>query len=66
MVSRSATESNRVNNFAISSGGIGEALLRSAAAMNAAGNTLDETIALTTAANTVVNFVPRCHRNMAA
>lgn len=42
------------NNFAISSGGIGEALLRSAAAMNAAGNTLDETIALTTAANTVV------------
>lgn len=42
------------NNFAISSGGIGEALLRSASAMHAAGNTLDETIALVTAANTIV------------
>ena len=42
------------NNFAISSQGIGEALLRSASAMHAAGNTLDETVALATAANTVV------------
>jgi len=42
------------NNFAISSGGIGEALQRSAAAMNAAGNTLEETAALVAAANTVV------------
>lgn len=42
------------NNYAISSKGVGEALLRSAAAMKAAGNTLDETIALATAANTVV------------
>ena len=42
------------NRYAISSEGIGDALLRSAAAMNAAGNTLDETIALATAANTVV------------
>ena len=42
------------NNFAISSDGIGESLLRSAAALNAANNTLDESIALTTAANTVV------------
>lgn len=42
------------NNFAISSTGIGEALQKSAAAMNAAGNTLDETIALITAANTIV------------
>ena len=41
------------NNYAISSNGLGEALVRSAAAMKAAGNTLDETIALTTAANTV-------------
>ena len=46
------------NNFAISSGGIGEALTRSASSMKAAGNTLDETIALITAANTVVNL---CH-----
>ena len=46
------------NNFAISSGGIGEALTRSASSMAAANNTLDETIALTTAANTVVNL---CH-----
>ena len=42
------------NNYAISSEGIGESLLRSAAAMKAANNTLDETIALTTAANTIV------------
>ena len=42
------------NNFAISSGGIGEALERSASSMKAAGNSLDETIALVTAANTVV------------
>lgn len=42
------------NSFAISSAGIGKSLQRSAAAMNAAGNTIDETIALTTAANTVV------------
>lgn len=42
------------NNFAISSGGVGEALQRSAAAMNAAGNTLEETAALVAAANTVV------------
>ena len=42
------------NNFAISSGGIGEALQRSASSMSAANNSLDETIALITAANTVV------------
>lgn len=42
------------NNFAISSEGVGESLLRSAAAMHAAGSTLDETIALSAAANTVV------------
>jgi hypothetical protein len=42
------------NSFAISSGGIGEALERSASSMMAANNSLDETIALITAANTVV------------
>ena len=42
------------NKYAISSEGIGEALLRSASAMKAAGNTLDETVALAAAANTVV------------
>lgn len=42
------------NNFAISSKGVGEALLNSAAAMASANNSLDETIALITAANTVV------------
>ena len=41
------------NNFAISSGGLGEALQRSASSMAAANNSLDETIALITAANTV-------------
>lgn len=42
------------NNFAISSGGIGEALERSASSLDAANNTIDESIALITAANTVV------------
>ena len=42
------------NNFAISSGGIGEAMERSASSLYAANNTLDESIALITAANTVV------------
>lgn len=42
------------NNYAISSAGIGVALQKSAAAMHAANNTLDETIALAAAANTVV------------
>ena len=42
------------NNFAIGSDGIGEALKRSASSMFAAGNTLEETIGLVTAANAVV------------
>lgn len=42
------------NNFAISSGGIGEAMQRSASALKAAGNTIEESVALITAANTVV------------
>lgn len=42
------------NNFAISSEGVGEALRRSASALAAGNNTLDESIALITAANGVV------------
>ena len=42
------------NNYAISSKGVGDALLNSASAMASANNTLDETIALSTAANTIV------------
>lgn len=42
------------NNFAISSAGVGEAMTRSASAMKAAGNTIDETVALIATANTVV------------
>lgn len=42
------------NNFSISSGGIGEALQRSASALSVANNTLDESIALIVAANNVV------------
>lgn len=42
------------NNYAISSKGVGDALLRSAAAMEAANNSLDETIALAAAANTII------------
>ena len=42
------------NNFAISSTGIGEAMQRSASALYEAGNTIDESVALITAANSVV------------
>ena len=42
------------NKFAISSGGVGDAILRSAAAMATANNTMDETVALIAAANTIV------------
>lgn len=42
------------NNFAITSAGIGEALQRSASALYAAGNTIDESVALVTAANSVI------------
>ena len=43
------------NNFGIESGGIGDALMRSASALAAANNTIDEAIALNTVANEVVN-----------
>ena len=49
------TESNRLNNFAITSQGIGEALRLSASALNEGDNSLDESIAMITAANEVVN-----------
>ena len=42
------------NNFAITSAGIGEALQRSASALFESGNTIDESIALVTAANSVI------------
>lgn len=42
------------NNFAISSKGIGDALQKSASALVEGGNTIDEAIALVTAANSVV------------
>jgi len=45
------------NNFAITSGGIGEALKRSASALNEAGADIDSAIALITGANTVVQDV---------
>lgn len=43
-----------LNNFAISSGGIGEAMERSASSLMAAGNDLDQSIALITAGNTIL------------
>ena len=43
-----------MNSFAITSAGIGEALQRSASALHSAGNTLDESVALVTAANSVI------------
>ena len=42
------------NNYAVSSGDLGDILQRSASAMEAAGNTLDQTIALGTAMNSVL------------
>ena len=42
------------NEFAISSGGIGSAMQRSASAMAAANNTIDQSIALMVAANNVI------------
>ena len=42
------------NNFAITSKGIGDALQRSASALYEGGNTIDEAIALVTAANSVI------------
>ncbi|MGN0656947.1 MAG: phage tail tape measure protein, partial [Ruminiclostridium sp.] len=42
------------NKFAIDSAGVGEALRRSAAALASANNTLDESIALVTAGNNVI------------
>lgn len=42
------------NNFAISSSGVGEALKRSASALKAAGNDIDESMGLIVAANSVV------------
>ena len=42
------------NNYAVTSGDLGDILQRSASAMEAAGNTLDQTIALGTAMNSVL------------
>ncbi|MEG2792946.1 MAG: phage tail tape measure protein, partial [Bacilli bacterium] len=42
------------NKFSINAGGIGEALQRSASALHVAGNDISESIAMITAANTVV------------
>lgn len=42
------------NNFAISSGGAGEALKRSASALHAAGADIDESLAMIAAGNTVI------------
>lgn len=50
----SNTESNSLNNFAITSKGIGDALQRSASALVEGGNSIDEAIALVTAANSVI------------
>ena len=42
------------NNFAISSGGVAEALKRSASSLNEAGNDINESISLITAGNTIL------------
>lgn len=52
------------NNFAISSGGIGDALQRSAAALYAANNTIDESIALIVAANNVIQNPDQVGRHL--
>ena len=43
-----------MNSFAITSAGIGDALQRSASALYSAGNSIDESVALVTAANSVI------------
>lgn len=48
------------NNFAITSAGIGEALQRSASALYEAGNTIDESIGLVTAAMKNWLFIQKC------
>ena len=48
------------NEFAISSGGVGDALQRSPSAMPAANNTIDESIALIVAANNVLLRSVQC------
>ena len=60
------------NKFAISSAGIGEALIRSASGLAAAGNTMEEAIALITAMNTTVQnpekvgeHIAQCRSNAA-
>lgn len=47
-------ESNRMNNFAIDTAGIGEALQRSAASFNASNTELERAVALVTTTNAVV------------
>ena len=53
-----------MNNFAISSGGVGDALLNSASALAAANNTLDESIALITAANETIQNPEKVGKNL--
>lgn len=52
------------NNFAISSTGIGEAMQRSASALYEAGNTIDESIGLVTAAMKNWLFIQKCIKRM--
>ena len=52
------------NNFAITSAGIGEALQRSASALYEAGNTIDESIGLVTAAMKNWLFIQKCIKRM--
>ena len=48
MVSRCRAESNSLNKFATDSAGLGEGLSKSASSMNAAGASLQETLAMLT------------------
>lgn len=48
------------NNFSITSAGIGEALQRSASALYEAGNSIDESIGLVTAAMKNWLFIQKC------
>lgn len=48
-----------MNNYAISSAGIGDALTRSAASLYSAGNTIEQSVGMITAANTVIQNTSR-------
>ena len=59
MVSRHFVESNRLNNFAVSSAQLGEGLQNAGAALMAGGNSFTESLALLTASNNTLQDISK-------